>query len=1219
MRRVVKIFACLIAGLLVLAATLPLWLGGLLTLVKGPLGLQYGRYERVGYARFALRDVRYQRTDVVVTVGWIEAATPLLYGWRHLRGEASPVFVNDWRVEVKRGVKSSPGPKLGWQTLRILLFKIMDAVGLWLPEARVETGEVIFPGGRIGLSVGNWRDRVLQVEGLAWGGHSFQGAVGFISREDLIRLRLATEKNGVQLELESRGAKVIGTAHWVEQPVTIAALFADRGWLPVEAQAVAENWVIDGQKLRLDAAYKAVRGSGRIDWRNEGFVIDLTSKAEPLPGEKAPELELAVHGRGNMDTLTIETLHAAIPGLKADLSEPVRLSRDGQLLSGASRFVLEADLARQSWFSAEGSVKGEARIDTGRAFKPRIVVQISAKALKVGRWSLPQLQAAGVFDWPLVEISSASVSLGSDETIQLSGEVNLEIKKVSAAKLEARLKGTTVASWWSGIPVFASSVVNARFEGPWAQLKHSGNAQVTGLDQPPLRVVGLKLDWAGVGDAVETLKIDATTSEAQMVLNGAADRNGAKIDELRIQKKETTWLALEKPVRVDWLPVLHCEPLVLTGEAGRIELAAKTGTEGDVRLLVTEFSTAWLRDWLVWRGPDWRIPAVDFAGRWNNGPMDFSLSAAADTDLAEQRPVELQLKATGGRTGVKLETLRVFEGQQEAVSASGALPLTFTPDTSPLWAFDTSAPLDFTAATRPDAAFWTYLAETTGLVIERPQMNLELSGNWQSPRGKIVLHLPQIAANPERFKRKLPEAEAVDGLIELDRGQIALRKLSATIAGQKIQMEGHLPVPKGGLSALQDMSWKKLVQEATGRVQIPGAELAALAPYAPELLAPKGRLDVDVTFAEGTLGGFIRVDDAGTRPLGSLGVLQDLKADLVLAGRGLEIRTFEAKMAGQLVAVKGSAELGEDGVPRFDFALKGENLPFVRQVGLLLRGDLDLKLVSMANGVGKVTGKVKLRESLFSTDVRDLVPKGGGNAGAAARPPFFSVEAPPFNTWQLDVDLSGERFLRLRTPVFNGLASMRFHLANTLGEPRATGQAVMDQGQVLLPFATFSIQQGSIQLTEANPYEPALFVTGTSRRYGYDLRMEVSGTAALPVLKFSSSPPLNSEQVLLLVMAGETPNSETSYSGNQRAVRFGAFIGKSLFSSVSADSSGVDRLTISTGEKVSRQGRETYAVEYTLGERWSLVSEYDEFDDYNTGLKWRVLTDKRKEKKPDAE
>lgn len=1218
MCRLFKILSVLVAVLLVMAATLPFWLGGLLVVIKKPLGLEFGRYERVGYSRFALRDVRYQSPSVVVTAGRIEAATPLLYGWRHLRGEVAPLTVTDWRVEVQRGTKSLPDPDQGWVSLRRLLLREMDAVGLWLPEVHVETGEVVFPGGRIGLKLGNWRNRILRVEGLSWAGSIFRGSLEFNSHQDLIRLQLAAEQNGLNLDLESRSTRVNGMAHWLGQPATISADFAEHGWLPVGAQVVAENWVVVGSRLHIGSAYKAVRGSGRLDWHKDDFVAVLTVNAEPLPGEKAPPFELMGNCRGDLDTVTIETLHITMPGLKADLSEPVRLGRDGQLLSGASHFVLDADLAGQTWFPAEGHVNGEAKIDAGRDLKPHIAVNLAAKALKVGRWSVPQLQLTGVFDWPSVEISSASVNLGPGETIELSGGINLETREVSASKLDAHLKGTTVAGWWPDAPVFADLVVRAKVEGAWTQLKHDGEAQVTGLDLPPLRPLGLKFVWAGVGAAVEKFDVVTSSGEAQMVFGGAADRDSVNLEELRIQKGDNAWLSLEKPARIGWQPVLRCDPLVLTGEAGRVELAARTGVEGEARLLVRDFSTVWLRDWFVWGGPDWRIPLGDFTGQWNNGPMDFSVSATADTDLAEQHPVELQLKATGNRRGVDLETLRVFEGKQEAVVAGGTLPLVITPAAHPVWAFDMNAPMDFTAATRPDAAFWNYLAETTGLLIERPQINLELSGNWQSPQGKITLRVPRIATKPERIKIKLPEAEAIDGLIELDRGQVTLRKLSAAIAGQQIQMEGHLPMQKGGLSALKDMSWRKIIQEATGRVQIPGADIAALAPYAPELIAPKGRLEVDVTFAEGEVGGFIRVENAGTRPLGPLGVLQDLKADLALSGRGMRIRTCEATMAGQLVEVKGSADLDEAGVPRFDFTLKGENLPFVRQVGLLLRGDLDLQLNSTDGGGGKITGKVKLRESLFLTDVRDLVPKGAGSVGSAARPPFFSVEAPPFNTWQLDVDLSGERFLRLRTPVFNGLASMRFHLANTLGEPRATGQVVVDQGQVLLPFATFSIQQGLIKLTEANPYEPALFVTGVSRRYGYDLRMELSGTATVPVLKFSSSPPLNSEQVLLLVMTGETPNSEISYSGNQRAVRFGAFIGKSLFSSISGDTGNMDRLTISTGENVSRQGRETYAVEYSLGERWSLIGEYDEFDDYNLDLKWRVLTDKRKEKNPDA-
>ncbi|MFT3869351.1 MAG: translocation/assembly module TamB domain-containing protein [Nibricoccus sp.] len=1219
MRRLLKILGWVIAGLLLLAVTLPFWLGGLLTIARGPLGLSYGRYERIDYSRFVLRDVRYQKDNVSVTADRIEVATPLLYLWRHYRGGQSSVIVNDWRVAVESS--SSPqepsDPDAGWMDLRKLLLKIMDAVHRWLPEAQFKNGEVTFPGGRIGVGTGDWRVHVLQVDDLVWRGLSCRGTAGFFSADGLIRLQLADAKNALQVDLESRGSNVTGVAHWAEQKVSISSRFAERGWLPQEARAVAENWTVDGAKLGLGTVYTAVRGGGRIEWRKEHFSVDLTAKAEPLVGDKIPPLELTARGEGNLDTLTLEALHASIPGFQADLSEPVRVSRDGELLSGPSRFNLEADLGQQPWLAAAGRIKGEAKIEAGREFKPRVAMQFSAKDLKISQWAVPQLEIGGVLEWPLFKIDKASINLGGDQTIQLSGGTNLETRELTESILEARVNGTTVATWWPRVPIFSDAKVKAKFKGPWLRLGHEGSAQIVGLNQPPLRPLAMKLDWKGAGDAIDRLEIVAAGGEATFSLSGAVDRTGARIEELRIQKTETTWLALEKPARFEWLPVLRCEPLILAGDAGRVELAARVGVEGEGKLRVDDFSTKWLRDWLVWHGPDWRVPLVDFVGRWNNGPMEFSLSARADTDLAGQKPVELQLKALGDRNGVKIETLHAFEGKQEAIVASGAVPLIVTPASSSLWNFDPNAPLNFIAATQPDATFWTYLAATTGLVIERPLLNLELSGNWKSPRGKIFLRLPRLEANEERFKRKLPVAEEIDGVAELDRGEIALSNFSALIAGQQVRVEGRLALPKGGLSALVNAPWKNLVRTATGRVQMKGADLAAFAPYTSDVLAPKGRLDVDIALAGGKADGFIRVENAGTRPLGPLGVLQDLNADMAFVDRRMEIRSFRVRMANQLVELKGSAELGGDGVPRYDFSLKGEHLPFVRQVGLLLRGDLDLKLTSLDGGVGKVTGQVTMRESLFSTDVRDLMPRGGG-AGAAARPPFFSIEKPPFNAWQLDVNLNGDRFLRLRTPVFNGVASMHFHLGNSLGEPRATGQATIDQGQVLLPFATFAIQQGSVQLTEANPYEPKLFVTGASRRYGYDLRMELSGTASTPILKFSSSPPLNSEQVLLLVMAGETPNSEITYSSNQRAVRFGAFLGKSLFSSMTTDSNGMDRLTISAGEKISRQGRETYEVEYWLGERWSLVGEYDEFDDYNAGLKWRALRDKPKEKNADA-
>ena len=43
--------------------------------------------------------------------------------------------------------------------------------------------------------------------------------------------------------------------------------------------------------------------------------------------------------------------------------------------------------------------------------------------------------------------------------------------------------------------------------------------------------------------------------------------------------------------------------------------------------------------------------------------------------------------------------------------------------------------------------------------------------------------------------------------------------------------------------------------------------------------------------------------------------------------------------------------------------------------------------------------------------------------------------------------------------------------------------------------------------------------------------------------------------------------------------------------------------------------RETYEIEYRMDDRFTLVGEYDEFDAYNAGVKWRMLTPK-KENKP---
>jgi translocation and assembly module TamB len=161
---------------------------------------------------------------------------------------------------------------------------------------------------------------------------------------------------------------------------------------------------------------------------------------------------------------------------------------------------------------------------------------------------------------------------------------------------------------------------------------------------------------------------------------------------------------------------------------------------------------------------------------------------------------------------------------------------------------------------------------------------------------------------------------------------------------------------------------------------------------------------------------------------------------------------------------------------------------------------------------------------------------------------------------------------------------------------------------VKLPFATFAVQEGRVSLTPEQGVEPQVWLVGTVRRLSHDLRMEASGPASAPQLVFSSSPPMESGQVLLMVMTGESPQDGLAPSDRQRMARLGTFLGQSLMASFGGESEAGERLSISTGENVSRQGRETYGIEYRLGERWSLVGEYDEFDEFNAGVKWRVFS-----------
>lgn len=1221
MRRAGIITGEVLTGLLVVVLLLPWWLPAALRALGGRHGVTFQDYERIGYARFALSGVEVDQPAVRVRISRVEMDTPLVWAWRHWRASATGVKAGEWMVDVPAHTGSPPPvePDAGWMKLRGQLQRIAVQLDRWLPRAETGAGRVTWPGGTIAVARAEWAERTLRVTDLAWKKINADGTLIFGAGEDSpLRLDLATTDGDGRVMLRSTGALVEGSVHWWKQPATLQARFGAAGWRPRTAELTARNWRVAGERVRVGELFTSVTGDARIAWAEEGFEATVRAHGEPRAERTASSLDVDLHARGDGNGIVVDRLRANLPGAVAQLDQPVAVSRRGELRSGRAHFSWNVDLAALPWTGAKGTAAGEATITRGAGELPRVKFSAEASDVAVRNYVIAQAGFAGELAWPRLRLDRARIALADGSVAEASGAWDFHKQALQRGEVKASVGSAALAAWLPAGVSFRQAEFKAHGHGAWPELEHEGTLTMTGVHWPRVRATEAAVEWHGKGATIDVSQAKVAAPDASLVARGSVTPTEARVDAWEIASGEAPPLRLRAPAVVRWKPRWQATEIGLASETTEIGFEGAVGPRGDARLRVRGLTSAQVGAWMELPAFAWTLRELEVDGRWDHGPATFTARADATAELREHGAVSLALAVRSEEGGILLESLNVNQGGRVVAQANGRVPLEIRPAGGAEWlTAKRDGELRFDATTEPDAAFWADLRAATGVELAAPRLAVHASGTWRAPKGEATLDTTRVALDPARFPQQWPAIGPVHVRVTGDQNEVRLERFAVAVEGQRVQAEGSVPLA-GNWDALREDPLAFLQEKAELRLQIPDAEVAPFVRFAPALLAPKGRVQADLRLTPGgDMRGTLQLAGLVTKPIGGVGVLQDVSAKLRLTGRSVEIDSVKGTAGGQTVTISGRVDLPMHEEPRYDLKMKGENLPFVRSMGLLVRGNLDLTLTTPERKPPVIGGKITLRDSLFLSDVRAMIP--GGPRGPTQRPPYFAVETEPFRAWGLAVDVRGDKFLRLRTPVFNGTASTRLQLKGTLGSPRLSGEATIDEGAVRLPFAMFSVEQGRVLLEDQPPFEPRLQITATSRRYDYDLRMEVTGTASAPNLTFSSSPPLDSEQILLMVMAGEVPNQAITYSQRQRATRLGAFVGQSLFSTLGGDGGMSDRLTFSSGEHVSRQGRETYSMEYRLNDRWSLTGEYDEFDDYNAGVKWRALREKKPAEKKESE
>ena len=1221
-RKLWFVLGALLAGLAALWFACPVWFPVLLRPLGSRVGLRIGTYKRLSYSRLAVRDLVFTNQSLAVHSHQVEILVPTIWLWRLITPQpwAQDYFlrVTNWDCRLLPNNKPSSPPYSQVEDLA----SVIHLLGKWLPravlvEGTVQSGDQVFT-----IPVATFNRGKLQADvklPTELSGESVNAQLNQAQPLALIISSPSRQLNSAfELVTNQTGLDVHNLTEWQSNRVVLEAHFGRQDLLPEKASLQTTNFHVPGSFARLPA-YGEISGSFSAQWENAQFRLVLTASARPLSTESnLPPVDLTLRAQGSTNAATIQTLEVHSPMLDAQLSDPVTLSFSQPFLQGPAAFRLTADLGQQHWIPASGKVSGQADFSAGPSRLPIVNLRLSGS--DVGNDSIKATSAtiAAKLDWPTLEVSQTEFRFDDDSRATISGKLDLEKKSATAGQFQ--FEGPLARRWLPDGYSYSTLSIAGRFEGPLEKPAHSGRISVSGVATPVLYPCSLEVQWNGEAEVLDHFELQLEQTNSAITASGSfklrPEPIELKLEHLELSTNRVSALALSIPVSFTIaLPKagrgLSVESALFRfgGPAG--ELASQVSLQwpgrGRVELSLERFPLELLSHFAKPSLPLIHVRHLAASVNWSNTPAILSLEASG-TELAQlagkegaaeekpktpeeaasnpaaqllATPLNFELRVNGNEHGLVLSNLLVSTATSSVAVAHGFLPLTITPASSNNFInTDGKSELQLNASIRPHAFFWDTVAQLTGVRLGEPTLDLDLSGTWDTPQGKLSFRARDIV-----FNRTNPPPMKFEDLrltLSLDREKARLSEGQVLVQGQRVSITADLPLGEG---AWKGLLHKKLpdLQKATAHARIENAQLAAFEPLFPELLAPQGNLKLDLQLFPGPkLEGTLILERARTRPLGNTAPLRDINVTLRFHDQTLLLENAAANLSGAEVNLTGKIDWHgtnwlSEGLPPFAIALHGTNVPLAREPEYIIRSDLDLAVTKTNGASPLIFGTAHLRDSFFLSDLAALLP--GKVETPSSRPPYFSIDNPTLANWRLAVTVEGVRWLRVRTSLFNGEAS-----------------------------ANLQVQQGLVTLTSQDPYHPQLLVRANSKQFGYDIHMEATGPVDAPVIQFTSNPPLTSQQILLMITAGQLPPGTFTLTPQQRAQTVALFLGRDLLAKLGLGDQSQERLTFTSGEEISEQGRPTYRVEYKLTDRWSVEGEYDRFGDFNADLKWRIYS-----------
>ena len=314
---------------------------------------------------------------------------------------------------------------------------------------------------------------------------------------------------------------------------------------------------------------------------------------------------------------------------------------------------------------------------------------------------------------------------------------------------------------------------------------------------------------------------------------------------------------------------------------------------------------------------------------------------------------------------------------------------------------------------------------------------------------------------------------------------------------------------------------------------------------------------------------FVEIRNGGLTLNTSSQDIHDVNGRIHLTPKALTIERFAGQLDSGRISLKGKAGLDAFRIKDMDFQMTASQLPIKIEDTLDAKLNADLTLHGTAQA-SAIQGEIAVMDGLYykHVNINPLQSLIRRERGYQAHPEI--VFPPMIQNTLLDIRIPPRSLFIVDNNLAQLNLSPDMHITGTLQRPIVQGRTRIDSGSLQYQSTTFTVKKGFIDFTNPYTLESVLDIQSQTNIQNWTVFLDISGPLDKLNLKLSSSPVLDDNDLLSLLVTGKTSRAaiaKTSDSSGSSQKMLADLLSASIGSDLKK-ASGLDILEVdSTGER----------------------------------------------------